>query len=242
MTSRVIRLPVHTDIATAFFSRFSSFAPKHWEISTENPWATPVIPPMAVKLSQSDVPRAARASTPTPLPTITLSITVYSCWNTFPSMRGRAKETIIPAGFPLVISLVFCFITISPCISVQPAGPARQSVACRLSECIFRHTKVQPSAPLFRCARYKKRTACSDVLYHFYRLCGRYYSLLFSKTDHIPGCFFQYTGDNTAVQFAAVIRIYGDYFFHSKAVYCFQVLIFQNNVFQDPVSLKASHV
>ena len=49
---------------------------------------------------------AARASTPTPWPTTAVSTTVYSCWKTLPSIRGRAKVMSSLVGLPSVMLLI----------------------------------------------------------------------------------------------------------------------------------------
>ena len=46
------------------------------------------------------------AYTPTPRPTIMVSTTVYSCWNTFPSISGNAKVISSFMGDPEVMERI----------------------------------------------------------------------------------------------------------------------------------------
>ncbi len=66
--------------------------------------------PSTPQLGLSAAPREARAPTPTNWPTTAVSTTVYSCWNTLPTISGRAKVKISRVGEPSVILRIRCAI------------------------------------------------------------------------------------------------------------------------------------
>ena len=119
-----------TALPTTFFSLFTLPAPNSCAIRIENPCANPWIIPSIIQFSQSAAPNAAKALTPNTCPTTMVSTTVYSCWNTFPIIKGSAKEKINFIGFPSVITFMFAAIYLIPplffcnCINVtvQPFG------------------------------------------------------------------------------------------------------------------------
>ena len=70
------------------------------------PLHTPMQKPMTKKLMEPVEPTAARAVAPSSLPTIMVSIILYSCWNSMPSRVGSAKPRMSRMGLPVVRSLV----------------------------------------------------------------------------------------------------------------------------------------
>ena len=104
VTTAAINRASSADILTDLRSSSQFSAPNRWEMMMENPWVKPVTVPCTSQLIHSQTPRAANASTPTTCPTMMVSTMVYICWKTFPSISGRAKKKMSPAGLPEVIS------------------------------------------------------------------------------------------------------------------------------------------
>ena len=94
------------DCPMIFFKPARSPSPYFCAIFTEKPWVKPWASPSSIQFSQSTVPSAANASSPTPLPTMAVSTTVYSCWKILPHISGRAKENSSRKGLPWVIVMV----------------------------------------------------------------------------------------------------------------------------------------
>ena len=70
----------------------------------------PLMKRMASVISGLDVPTAARASSPTNLPTMMLSAALYVSWNKLPSTRGMVNLTSSGVIAPVVMSFVMgCF-------------------------------------------------------------------------------------------------------------------------------------
>ncbi len=77
-----------------------------WATGIAKPLHTPMQKPMTKKLMEPVEPTAARAVAPSSLPTIMVSIMLYSCWNSMPSRVGRANPRMSRMGLPVVRSLV----------------------------------------------------------------------------------------------------------------------------------------
>ena len=81
-----------------------SFSPKAWATGMAQPEHMPSRSPMIMKFRAPVALTPAKAFTPTNRPTITLSATLYTCWNRFPSSSGSQKPKISLRGDPCVIS------------------------------------------------------------------------------------------------------------------------------------------
>ena len=123
----------------------------------ENPWVSPWIMPSTIQLSQSAAPRAARALTPTTCPTTAVSTTVYSCWNTFPTISGRAKVMSSFAGEPSVILRTLSAIK-RPLSQIFPLIAGQKRTTKAVPSCLVSTNAVDSqcilSCPLPLCNRF----------------------------------------------------------------------------------------
>ena len=88
------------------------------------PWVKPWIMPSIIQFIQSAAPRAASAPTPRYFPTTMVSTTVYNCWNTMPTMRGRAKARMRLPGLPSVMLRMRADINFLPYAVLSGPPPA----------------------------------------------------------------------------------------------------------------------
>ena len=99
MTDRAIQLPM--DSVIPFLSR----APKLWDTTMPAPVEIPTNNASSRFRMGMALPTAARALSPTYLPTMMESAVLYSCCATLPSSMGMENSMIRFQGEPTVISL-----------------------------------------------------------------------------------------------------------------------------------------
>lgn len=92
------------EIKKLFFNLSTSFAPYKIEKTVLLPMQKPNIMEFSKTITENELPTAARAFGPINLPTIIVSVTLYSCWNRFPAIIGSANFNIALVSFPTVKS------------------------------------------------------------------------------------------------------------------------------------------
>ena len=95
--------------AIAFFMLFLSPEPKKRAVTIAKPFVMPIKKPMTNELSELVAPTAASAFSPRKLPTMRVSVRLYTCWNSCPMSSGIANCKISRVGFPFVISFMYFY-------------------------------------------------------------------------------------------------------------------------------------